>query len=78
MNQHLSMKTIQQSGYQQKLKYKPVNRKINNKRSLKRNTISFNAPFSKNVATKFDKYFLNLLETHLRKLRRCCGFGHIY
>ena len=48
---------LHQSGYQQKLKYNPVNTEINNKRNYKRNIISFNPPFSRNVSTKIDKYF---------------------
>ena len=48
---------LQQSGYQQKLKYNPANTEIHNKRNHKRNIIWFNPPFSRNVSTKIGKYF---------------------
>ena len=48
---------LHQSGYQQKLKYNPVNTKTHNKRIHKRNIIWFNPPFSRNVSTKIGKYF---------------------
>ena len=61
---------LHQSGYQQKLKYIPVN----NKHNHKRNIIWFNPPFSGKVSTKIGKYFLNLLDKrfpqnhHLHKI----------
>ena len=36
----------------------------NNTRKRNRNIIWFNPPFSKNVATKIGRYFLNLLGKH--------------
>ena len=36
----------------------------NNPRKRNRNIIWFNLPFSKNVATKIGRYFLNLLNKH--------------
>ena len=36
----------------------------NNPRKRNRNIIWFNPPFSKNVATKIGRYFLNLLDKH--------------
>ena len=48
---------IHQSGYQQKLKYNSPNTEIHNKRNHKRNIISFNPPFSKNVTTKSANVF---------------------
>ena len=53
---------LHQSGYQQKLKYNPVNTKTHSKRNHKRNIIWFNPPFNRNVSTKIGKYFLNLLD----------------
>ena len=61
---------LHQTGYQQKLKYNPVNMKTHNKRNHKRNIICFNAPFSRNVSTKIGKPFLNLLDKHFTKNRR--------
>ena len=61
---------LQQSGYQQKLKYNSPNTKINNKRNHKRNIICFNPPFSENVSTKVAKFFLNLLDKHFPKNNR--------
>ena len=58
---------LQQSGYQQKLNYNPVNTKTYNKRNHKRNIIWFNPPFSKSVSTKIGKYFLDLLDKHFPK-----------
>ena len=55
---------LHQSGYQQKLKYNPVNTKPHSKRNHKRNIIWFNPPFNRNVSTKISKYFLNLLDKH--------------
>ena len=55
---------LHQSGYQQKLKYNPVNTKTHSKRNHKRNIIWFNPPFNRNVSTKIGKYFLNLLDKH--------------
>ena len=52
---------LHQSGYQQKLKY---NTKTHSKRNHKRNIIWFKPPFNRNVSTKIDKYFLNLLHKH--------------
>ena len=52
---------LQQSGYQQKLKYNPVNTKTHNKRNHKGNIIWFYPPFSINLSTKIGKYLLNLL-----------------
>ena len=48
---------LHQSGYQQKLKYSPVNTKTHSKRNHKRNIIWFNLPFKRNVSTKIGKYF---------------------
>ena len=65
---------LHQSGYQQKLKYNPVNTKTHSKRNHKRNIIWFNHPFNRNVSTKIGKYFLNLLDKdfpwnhHLHKI----------
>ena len=61
---------LHQSGYQQKLKYNPVNTKTHNKRNHKRNTIWFNLSFSRNVSTKIGKYLLNLLDKHFPKNHR--------
>ena len=61
---------LQQSGYQQKLKYNPANTEIHNKRNHKRNIIWFNPPFSRNVSTKIGKYFLNLLDKHFPRNHR--------
>ena len=61
---------LQQSGYQQKLNYNPVNTKTHNNRNHKRNIIWFNHPFSKNVSTKIGKYFLDLLDKHFPKHHR--------
>ena len=49
---------LHQSGYQQKLKYNPVNTKIHNKRKRKRSITWFNPSFSRNVSTKIGKYHL--------------------
>ena len=43
---------LQQSCYQQKVKYNPANTEIHNKRNNKRNIIWFNPPFNRNVSTK--------------------------
>ena len=48
---------LHQSGYQQKLKYNPVNTKTHSKHNHKKNIIWFNPPFNGNVSTKIDKYF---------------------
>ena len=61
---------LYQSGYQQKLKYNLVNGETRNKRNHKRNIIWFNSPFSKNVSTKIDKYFLNPLAKHFPQNHR--------
>ena len=50
---------LHQSGYQQKLRYNPVNTKTHSKRNHKRNIIWFNPPFNRNVSTKIGKYFLS-------------------
>ena len=55
---------LHQYGYQQKLKYNPVNTKTHSKRNRKRNIIWFNTPFNRNVSTKIGKYFLNLLDKY--------------
>ena len=55
---------LPQCDCQQKLNYSPVSIKIYNKRNHKRNAVWFNLPFSRNVSTKIDKYFLNLLDKH--------------
>ena len=39
---------LHQSGYQQKLKYNPVNTKTHSKRNHKRNIIWFDPPFNRN------------------------------
>ena len=52
------------SGCKQKLKYNPVNTKTHSKRNHKRNIIWFNPHSNRNVSTKIDKYFLNLLNKH--------------
>ena len=64
---------LQQAGYQQKLKYNPVNTKFNSKRNHKRNIIRFNPPCINNLSTKIGKYLLNLpakhfLKNHLHKI----------
>ena len=51
---------LHQYGYQQKLKYNPVNTKTHSKRNHKRNIIWFNLPFNRNVSTKISKYFFKL------------------
>ena len=61
---------LHQSGYQQKLKYNPVNTKTHSKRNHKRNIIWFNPPFNRNVSTKIGKYFLNLLDKHFPRNHR--------
>ena len=61
---------LHQSGYQQKLKYNPVNTKTHSKRNHKRNIIWFNPPFNRNVSTKIGKYFLNLLDKHFPQNHR--------
>ena len=61
---------LHQYGYQQKLKYNPVNTKTHSKRNRKRNIIWFNAPFNRNVSTKIGKYFLNLLDKHFPQNHR--------
>ena len=48
---------LHQPGYQQKLKYNPVNTKIHNKCNHKINIIWFKPPCSRNVSTKNGKYF---------------------
>ena len=48
---------LHQSGYQQKLKYNPVNTKTHCKCNHNRNIIWFNPPSNQNVSTKIDKYF---------------------
>ena len=48
---------LQQSSYQQKLKYNLVNTKINDKCKHKRNIIWFNRPSNKTSSTKIGKYF---------------------
>ena len=58
---------VHESGYQQKLKYKSVNTKTHNTRNHKRNIIWFDPRFTKNVSSKVDKYFLNLLDKHFLK-----------
>ena len=55
---------LHQSGYQQMLKYNPVNTKTHNKHNHKISIIWFNTPFSRNVSTKISKYFKNLLDKH--------------
>ena len=44
-----------------------LTQKSHNKRNHKRNIIWFNPPFSENVSTKIDKYFLNVLNKHFSK-----------
>ena len=55
---------LHQSGYQQKLKYNPVNTNIHHKCNRKRNIIWFTPLFGRNVSTKIGKHFLNLLYKH--------------
>ena len=61
---------LHQSGYQQKLKYNPANTETHNNRNHKRNIIWFNPPFSRNVSTKINKCFLNLLDKHFPRNHR--------
>ena len=61
---------LHQSGYQQKLKYNPVNTKIHSKRNHKRNVSWFNTHFGRNVSTKIGKYFLNLLDNYFTQNHR--------
>ena len=61
---------LNQSSYQQKLKYIPPSTEIHNKRNHKRNIISFNPPFNRNVSTKIGNYFLNLLDKHFPQNHR--------
>ena len=59
-NEIFNLIQLHQSGYQQKLKYNPVNTKTHRKRNHKRSIIWFNPPFNRNVSPKIGKYFLNL------------------
>ena len=56
-NEIFNLIQLHQSGYQQKLKYNPVNTKTHRKRNHKRSIIWFNPPFNRNVSTKIGNYF---------------------
>ena len=55
---------LDKSGYKHKLKYKANIDAVSNKKQRKRNIISFNPPYSKNVKTNIGKIFLNLIKKH--------------
>ena len=67
---HFYEDKLHQSGYQQKLKEKPVNAKTHNKRNHKRIIIWFNPLFSRNKSAKIGKCFLNLFDKHFRQNHR--------
>ena len=55
---------LDKSGYKHKLKYNTNIDTASNKKQRKRNIISFNPPYSKNVKTNIGKIFLNLIKKH--------------
>ena len=59
---------LNQSGYDFKLQYKPLNNENENKskssKNRKRKIIQFTPPFSKNVSINIGKYFLLLIQKH--------------
>ena len=61
---------LHQPGYQQELKYNPVNTKLHNKPNHEINILWFNPTFSRNVSTKFGTYSSNLLDKHFPQNHR--------
>ena len=57
--------SLDKSCYNHKLKFQKTSTNNTQRRQRKRNTIWFNAPFSKSVVTKISKTFLRLIDKHL-------------
>ena len=60
---------LRKSGYTYSLKFKPSQQTPPNQKSRRRNIISFNPPFSKNVKTNIGRAFISLID-------RCFPTGH--
>ena len=64
-SKEIYQEALEKSGYRQNLKYLPANENVsNNKRNRKQNVIWFDPPFSVNIETKVENYFLNLIREH--------------
>ena len=60
----ICQEALKKSGYDYKLKYQKNTSTINSKQQRKRNIIWFNPPYSMNVATNIERFFLNLINKH--------------
>ena len=60
----ICQKALIKSGYKHKLTHQKHDQKRDNSQQRKRQIISFNPPYSKNVTTKVGKYFLSLIDKH--------------